>query len=100
MNDNFQWFTHTPFLSDEQCDELIKQLKEETNWISGYENAVIVNSDNKSDEPKDSSVSENKDKPAVKKNAAPDENNNIIDASEINNETNKNIVSDDKEKDK
>ena len=52
MNDNFQWFTHTPFLSDEQCDELIKQLKEETNWISGYENAVIVNSDNKSDEVK------------------------------------------------
>ena len=43
MNDNFQWFTHTPFLSDEQCDELIKQLKEETNWISGYENSVIVN---------------------------------------------------------
>jgi len=52
MNDNFQWFTHTPFLSDEQCDKLIKQLKEETNWISGYENAVIVNSDNKSDEVK------------------------------------------------
>lgn len=48
MNDNFQWFTHTPFLSDEQCDEIVSQLKKETNWTSGYENAIIVNADEKS----------------------------------------------------
>ena len=54
---------------------------------------------NKADKHKDSSVSEKEDKIEVKENAALDENNKNIDASEINNETN-NIVSDDKKKDK
>ena len=55
---------------------------------------------NKADKSKDSTVSENEDKIEVKQNAALDENNKNIDASEINNEGNKNIKSDDKEKDK
>ena len=61
-----------------------------------------LDSDKKSDEPKDSTVSENEDKLEVKKNDTLDENNKIIDASEIdkNKETNKNIESDDKEKNK
>ena len=54
---------------------------------------------NKADKHKDSKVSEKEDKIEVKENAALDENNKNIDASEINNETN-NIVSDDKKKDK
>ena len=54
---------------------------------------------NKADKHKDSSVSEKEDKIEVKENAALDENNKNIDASEINNETN-NIESDDKKKDK
>ena len=54
---------------------------------------------NKADKHKDSSVSEKEDKIEVKENAALDENNKNIDASEISNETN-NIVSDDKKKDK
>ena len=58
-----------------------------------------LDSDNKSDKPKDSAVSENEDKPKVKQNTALDENNKNIDASEINNETN-NIESDEKKKDK
>ena len=48
MNNNFQWFTHTPFLSNEQCDDVIKKLQEETNWVSGYEGAHIVNANEKS----------------------------------------------------
>ena len=55
---------------------------------------------NKADKHKDSKVSEKEDKIEVKENAALDENNKNIDASEINNEGNKNIKSDDKEKDK
>ena len=55
---------------------------------------------NKADKSKDSTVSENEDKIEVKQNAALDENNKNIDASEKNNETNNNIESDDKEKDK
>ena len=58
-----------------------------------------LDSEKKADKPKDSNVSENEDKLEVKQNAALDENNKNIDASEINNETN-NIVSDDKKKDK
>ena len=58
-----------------------------------------LDSDNKSDKNKDSSVSEKEDKIEVKENAALDENNKNIDASEISNETN-NIVSDDNKKDK
>ena len=48
MNNNFQWFTHTPFLSNEQCDDIINKLQEETNWVSGYEGAHIVNANEKS----------------------------------------------------
>ena len=59
-----------------------------------------LDSEKKADKPKDSNVSENEDKLEVKQNAALDENNKNIDASEINNEGNKNIKSDDKEKDK
>ena len=54
---------------------------------------------NKADKSKDSTVLKNEDKIEVKQNAALDENNKNIDASEINNET-KNIESDDKKKDK
>ena len=59
-----------------------------------------LDSEKKADKPKDSNVSENEDKLEVRKNSALDENNKNIDASEINNEGNKNIESDDKEKDK
>ena len=59
-----------------------------------------LDSDNKSDKLKDLAVSENEDKTKVKKNAVLEENNKSISASEINNETNKNLESDDKEKDK
>ena len=59
-----------------------------------------LDSEKKSDKPKDSNVSENVDKLEVKQNSTLDENNKIIDASEINNDSNKNIESDDKEKDK
>ena len=58
-----------------------------------------LDSEKKADKPKDSNVSENEDKLEVKQNAALDEENKNVDASEINNETN-NIESDDKEKDK
>ena len=54
---------------------------------------------NKADKSKDSTVLENEDKIEVKQNAALDEENKNVDASEINNETN-NIESDDKKKDK
>jgi small subunit ribosomal protein S2 len=59
-----------------------------------------LDSNKKSDKLKDSIVSENEDKLEVEQNSVLEENNKIIDASEINNETNKNIESDDKEKDK
>ena len=59
-----------------------------------------LDSDNKSDKLKDLAVSENEDKPKVKQNAVLEENNKSIGASEINNETNKNLESGDKEKDK
>ena len=59
-----------------------------------------LDSEKKADKPKDSNVSENEDKLEVKQNAALDENNKNIDASEINNETNKKIESGDTEKDK
>ena len=59
-----------------------------------------LDSEKKADKPKDSNVSENEDKLEVKQNSTLDENNKIIDASEINNDSNKNIESDDKEKDK
>ena len=59
-----------------------------------------LDSEKKADKPKDSAVSKKEDKTKVKQNATLDENNKNIDASEINNEGNKNIESDDKEKDK
>ena len=59
-----------------------------------------MDTDKESDNLKDSNVPDNEDKLEVKKNSILDENNKTIDASEINNEGNKNIESDDKEKDK
>ena len=59
-----------------------------------------LDSDNKSDKLKDLADSENEDKPKVKQNAVLEENNKSIGASETNNDTNKNIESGDKEKDK
>ena len=53
---------------------------------------------NKVDEPKDSTFTENEDKSEVKQNSTLDISNKNIDESEINNENNKNIESDDKEK--
>jgi PKHD-type hydroxylase len=35
-------------LSNEKCDDVIKKLQEETNWVSGYEGAHIVNANEKS----------------------------------------------------
>lgn len=32
QNDNFEWYVHIPFLSEEQCDDLLLELKSENGW--------------------------------------------------------------------
>ena len=34
-NNDWQWFVHIPFLSEEQCDKLLEQIKSEDGWNSG-----------------------------------------------------------------
>ena len=79
-----------------ESDLLKEDLDSDNKSDKPKDSAVSENED----KPKDSAVSENEDKPKVKQNTALDENNKNIDASEINNESNKNIESDDKKKDK
>jgi hypothetical protein len=43
-NNNFQWFIHLPFLSETQCDDLLKQIKSEESWVK----AEVINPDTKS----------------------------------------------------
>ena len=79
-----------------ESDLLKEDLDSDNKSDKPKDSAVSENED----KPKDSAVSENEDKPKVKQNTALDENNKNIDASEINNASNKNIESDDKKKDK
>ena len=34
-NNDWQWFVHIPFLSEEQCDKLLEQIKSEGGWNTG-----------------------------------------------------------------
>tara|TARA_B100000287_G_scaffold126946_1_gene119055 strand:- start:2126 stop:2749 length:624 start_codon:yes stop_codon:yes gene_type:complete len=34
-NKDFKWFVHLPFLSEEQCDDLIEKIKGEDSWLAG-----------------------------------------------------------------
>ena len=38
-NNRFEWFVHIPFLSEEQCDNLLHQVKDENGWSK----AEVVN---------------------------------------------------------
>ena len=33
-NKDFKWFVYLPFLSEEQCDDLIKKIKGEDSWVA------------------------------------------------------------------
>ncbi len=34
-NNDFKWFIHLPFLSVEQCNDLVKKVKGEDSWVQG-----------------------------------------------------------------
>ena len=34
-NNDFKWFIHLPFISIEQCNDLLKKVKSEDSWVKG-----------------------------------------------------------------